>query len=379
MKKKLKVLHLPTSVGGNPQGISKFMNKLGLNSETLIFKKTIFNYQADKIIQKRNHSRVIAEIKRFLYLKYVFDYDVIFFNYGTTLFHQYPSDGFASESYLARSLFTIFRFYMFLMQRIEIFLLKIFNRKLIIQYQGGDARQGAFQKANFLISIADNVDDSVYSKESDKAKQDQIKFLTNKCDLVYSLNPDIMHVLPKKTKFLPYSSIDLDEWKPIYIKKSAQKLKIGHAPSNRSSKGTELIIKSLNKLKKEGFDFELVLIENLSNQKARTLYESVDVLIDQLYSGWYGGISVELMALGKPIMVYLRESDFRFIPKQMVRDFPFLRINVNTIENDLKSLLTMNRDKLLEIGYKSRIYVEKWHDPRKVVRKINNDIYKLFR
>ena len=78
---------------------------------------------------------------------------------------------------------------------------------------------------------------------------------------------------------------------------------IGHAPSHRAVKGTNLIIDALNSLKKKGFSFELVLIEGLSNSEARKKYETVDVLVDQLFAGWYGGLAVEAMALGKPVLV----------------------------------------------------------------------------
>ena len=71
-------------------------------------------------------------------------------------------------------------------------------------------------------------------------------------------------------------------------------------------KGTNLIIDALNSLKEKGFSFELVLIEGLSNSEARKKYETVDVLVDQLFAGWYGGLAVEAMVHWANQFAYLR-------------------------------------------------------------------------
>ena len=101
---------------------------------------------------------------------------------------------------------------------------------------------------------------------------------------------------------------------PKYINSDHRPIRFGHAPSHRGVKGTDLIIEAFDKLKISHSSFEFILIENLSHSDAMKAYESIDVLIDQLFAGWYGGIAVELMSLGKPVISYIRESDLRFIP-----------------------------------------------------------------
>ena len=81
-------------------------------------------------------------------------------------------------------------------------------------------------------------------------------------------------------------------------------LRIGHAPTHRLVKGTDVIIRSINLLKKK-YDFEFILIEGLKNIEAKNQYKKIDVLIDQLFHGWYGGLAVEAMALGKPVISYI--------------------------------------------------------------------------
>jgi len=50
------------------------------------------------------------------------------------------------------------------------------------------------------------------------------------------------------------------------------------------------------------------------------LSETADLLVDQLLTGWYGAVAVEMMALGKPVVCYLREDDLKFIDSRMRAD-----------------------------------------------------------
>ena len=87
-------------------------------------------------------------------------------------------------------------------------------------------------------------------------------------------------------------------------------------------KGTHLLIRVIENLRAEGLDFNFVLIENLSHAEAIERFKEIDVLIDQLLIGWYGGLSVECMALSKVVMCYLRDDDLGFIPKEMKNEIP---------------------------------------------------------
>ncbi len=62
------------------------------------------------------------------------------------------------------------------------------------------------------------------------------------------------------------------------------------------------------------------MIENLTHEEALNEYSKIDVLVDQLLAGWYGGLAVEVMSLGKPVVAYIREEDLDFIPKKMKED-----------------------------------------------------------
>ena len=239
--------------------------------------------------------------------------------------------------------------------------------RIIIQYQGDDARQGDFCKRNFEITAANHVKDSYYNPESDAFKRQQIRLLCEQADYVFALNPDLLHVLPRKARFLPYSHKNLINFTAKPISARQGKLTIGHAPSHRDVKGTHLLIRVIENLRAEGLDFNFVLIENLSHAEAIERFKEIDVLIDQLLIGWYGGLSVECMALSKVVMCYLRDDDLGFIPKEMKNEIPIININEYTLEQKLRILLKSSREDLSDLGKRSREFALKWHEPHRVI------------
>lgn len=260
------------------------------------------------------------------------------------------------------------------MQKVELALLRALKKVVFIQYQGDDARQGDYCLSHFEISPAQRVEPGYYTAEKDELKRKQIETLTGLARKTYALNPDLLHVLPPNAEFLPYSHIALDEWTPNYNQFEDRPLRFGHAPTHRRAKGTDLILEAADKLQKSGYEFELDLVEGLSNQEAKKRYTAIDVLIDQLYAGWYGGLAVEAMALGKPVLVYIREGDLGFIPEQMRNDLPFVQVTPSTIEAGMKRVLEMPKEELLSLARRSRAFVERWHDPIEIAKRIKSDM-----
>ena len=56
-------------------------------------------------------------------------------------------------------------------------------------------------KKNFSINIADNVDELYYSSSTDKMKRKQIELYGKVSSKIYSLNPDLLHVLLRILSF----------------------------------------------------------------------------------------------------------------------------------------------------------------------------------
>lgn len=378
MAKSYKITHLPTAVGGNPQGISRHLNKIcGLKSKTIELEKNKYGYQSDEIVYGVNDGLIKKEIKKFFAIKYVLGCDIVFFNYGRSLFAPTPGVSVVvSGPLVSKVLLIIYNLYQLAMQRLELSMLRLLRKRIFVQYQGDDARQGDFTQEKFEINIASAAGPLYYNAVSDRLKRNQIKLFDRYAEKIYALNPDLLHCLSERAEFLPYSHIDLSDWTPIYTQLEKRKLRIGHAPSHRGVKGTDLVIKAVNNINKHGSVLDFVLIENLSNEEARAVYETVDVVVDQLFAGWYGALAVEAMALGKPVVCYVRESDLVFLPEAMRLELPIIRADPSNIEDVLRWLVSLSREGLYDVARRSRQYVEKWHDPDIIAQRIFKDIIK---
>ena len=358
----MRVLHLPTAVGGNPPGLSRELRALGIDSEVWTLSQNYLEYPVDRVIAGERDGRVVRLLKMLGAGRYVFGrWDVVHFNYGSTLFSTWYSDtgrrGAGRVFELALNAAAV------VAQRIEVGILRLRRIPIFVHYQGDDARQGDYSLEHFPISIATQVDATYYTPRTDAFKRRQIAYLARRSAGMFAVNPDLMNVLPESAVFTPYGHVAVGEWTPSFPALDDRPLVFAHAPSNRRVKGTDLILEALQQLASEGYRFEIDLIEGVDNATALERYRAADVVIDQLYAGWYGGVALEAMAMGKPVVVYLRDSDFRFLPPAMEAELPFFRATPSTIVDDLRAVLDLPRADLIARARASRAYAERWHDP----------------
>lgn len=356
MKKALKVIHLPASTGNNALYLN-YAERKKISSHMLIYesdKDYVNKKKADYIIKNRESLLIKIIVVAFTFLKLILRHNIFHYNNGMTLTSTHVS--------------FLFRFRMHL----ELSILKIFRKKIVVTFQGSDSRQADFCRKNYEITYFNN---EYYDKLIlyDQNKRKKIEIFNKYADLIYTINPDLMNVLPKRTCFRPYTKLDYRTINPVYSSyEHGEKIIICHAPTRRHIKGTDIIIKAINRLKQEGFLIEFHLIENLPNEVAMDYYKKSHLVIDQLYVGWYGGLAVESMALGKPVMCYIRESDLMHIPKPMKLDLPIITTEPKNFYKDLKKTI-LNKKDLKNIALKSREFIENWHDIYSIADQIIND------
>lgn len=372
--KTIRVLHCPDIVGGNPANLARAERKLGLQSWAITFRQTVFSYPIDEVLLKPSDGVWAYFTNMFKLLwKALRNYDVIHYNFGKTII---PYVTLRKETtglliwLLGKVFFPFFRM-------IDLPILHSAGKGILVTFQGDDVRQGDYCLRNFRISTAHFVEPDYYTTRSDVAKRKLITKFDQYADFIYYLNPDLGYILPERAKFMPYAHVDLNEWEIIPFPNNPRPLVV-HAPSHRGIKGTDIILQAVKQLKKEGADFDFQLVEGLKNKEAREVYERADLLIDQLYAGWYGGLSVELMALGKPVMCYIRESDLKFIPKAMRMELPIIMVTSDTLQSILFTWLTEKKQDLPSLGIQSRFFVEKWHNPLKIASQLREDYLYCF-
>ena len=365
----MKVLHAPSSTGGNPQALSLALRRLGVDSRSLVVSQNYLAYPADLVLHEPGNSILIREFRRIkAIIMQLPRCDVVHYNAGTTIASAYAIE-FKFTDGIRGLLRQIYAAYLRGLQRLELAYVKWLGKTVFVTFQGDDARQGDYCQKHYAITFANQVEPGYYCHTSDAFKRRSISRFSEIAHLIYSVNPDLLNVLPDGSRFIPYGHVFLDEWVPAYTQAHSEPLRVLHAPSHRAVKGTDLILSALDELKRQGFEFELLLVEGMSNEKARQVYVRADILVDQLFAGWYGGLAVELMALGKPVIAYIRDDDLGYIDPLMRRELPIAQATPNTITDVLRRIMETPRQDLVAWGRRSREFVERWHDPIRIAEK----------
>lgn len=370
----LRVLHCPTTTGGHPQGLAKAERSWGLDSTSVAFFQNYLKYESDRFLYDKQESKLVQQLKCWNFLvSEARHFDIIHYNAGTGILPW----GFAAAWVKRKEPGgTFFRVYCRLCAAVENRLLR--TKVIAVTFQGDDARQGDRCLENYELSIAHAAYGTYYTQDQDELNRARVRRFGEVADLIYALNPDLLRVLPPRAKFLPYAHLRPQEWKQI-IKAPEAKPVIVHAPSNRTAKGTQEIINAVSKLQAEGVKCELVLVEQTANADAMEIYRRADLIIDQLLAGWYGGFAVEAMALGKPVVCYIRQEDLQFVPIRMAQTLPIINATPDSIYSVLKQWLMVKRNELPERGHLSRDYIEEWHDPEIIARGLASDYQQVFR
>jgi glycosyltransferase involved in cell wall biosynthesis len=157
--------------------------------------------------------------------------------------------------------------------------------------------------------------------------------------------------------------IDLDYW-PEQSPVQRDIPHILHVPSRRGTKGTDMILEGIERLRAEGLAFEFSLLEGVSHDEARTAIQRADVVIDNLITGDYELVSIETMASNRVALAYRLTPSLVTFP-----DAPVFNIDPDTFVDRLGGLIR-DRDMRVSLAARGREYVAKHHEAMGVARKL---------
>lgn len=336
----MKVIHFPTSTGGMSWELAQGEKKLGLDSRVFYKNNNWLAYPCDFSLGWCGNSALYTIRKAQTAYDFSKTYDVFHMNFGSSLidFPQYHLD------YLDLLLYR--------------------NKKVCMTYNGCDARQKYKRIKQTEISpchFDECYDGICMDGKQDTMKARRIKKLSRHGVTMFALNPDLLNFLPENAVFLPYA---IDESKIVRKKYQIKdKIKIIHAPTQRAVKGTDDVLKAVSQIEHAyPGAVEFRLIEKVKHEEAMKLYQEADLIIDQLRSGWYGGLAMETMSMGIPAIAYINESDLRHIPPKMAEDCLETVINAdgNTLFSVLENIIN-NTQLLYQKHQASMEYVHRWH------------------
>lgn len=173
------------------------------------------------------------------------------------------------------------------------------------------------------------------------------------------------------TLMLAHFSIDTDTVRPVPTPRATgQPFRILHAPNHRFVKGTVFFQQAVAELRAEGIPVELQIVERVPNETVRAAIASADLIADQLIVGWYAMFALEAMAMGKPVLCFLRPDLvelYRTKGLMAAEDPPVVRCSPRDVK-DVIRYWAMHQDELTAMGESSRRFVEKHHSLEAVGR-----------
>lgn len=302
----MKILHIG-DVAGVPQNIAQVQRELGYESDVLSYKKHPFGYKTDFYYPIKSKFPYHYVKRFFIFLKLFNNYDVYHFHGGTLL----PKG-------------------------IDSILWKVLKKKLIVHHHGSELR---FKGEKYI-----------YSKFADR---------------ILVSTPDLLEWSPNGI-WIP-NPVDIRKYKFVEPNLQTHKLRILHAPSSRKIKGTEYVMQAIDKLKKDGYDTEFILLENVSHDEVIRQLKTVDIVIDWINPnfGIYGVFSIEAMCMGKPVLCYIRKD----LMDKYYHNLPILNTGPESIYENIIKLIE-NPQQRVELGIKSRQYVEEIHDSSVIVKRL---------
>jgi hypothetical protein len=241
----------------------------------------------------------------------------------------------------------------FLLKWLEFPLLKLAGKKIIFSAFGSDVRlENTTRKLGKYHAYLDFDHQEIEEKYgSDKKIRQMVGYCLRYANAALSMG-DMTEYTPNSINNTFYWPLDPSKITPVY-ESGNPKVRIIHSTHHPRYKGTRFLLETLDRLRREGCDFEYVYVTDVGNEEARRLYATADIFAEQFIIGWHGFTAVEMMALGKPVLCYIRKKEY--LPNWT--KCPIVNTNPDNLYENLKTLIE-NKELRLELGRKGREYVE---------------------
>ncbi|WP_309121818.1 glycosyltransferase family 4 protein [Paenibacillus sp.] len=327
----MKVLHLP--YGGQMVTLCAALRDIGVEATACHFERSNFRFQADLCLHLQDVPPSGREaVRREFFRRAAAEFDVFHFHCGLTFF---PDHG-------------------------DLELLKALGKKVVMQHRGSDVRR---------LSLARDFGNpyvEVKTRDERRIEADLRK-----------LSARIDHAIVADYELLPYvqdfykevhvirQAIRLERFEPRYPSIDVEAPLVVHAPSHPIVKGTMYVSNAMWRLERGGVPVRYRLLRRAPHEEAIRLYGEADIVVDQLRIGSFGILSLEGMALGKPVVCYIRDGLAETYPEGL----PIANADPRTVYDVLRELIASPKRRL-ELGRQGRAYIEKHHDSLRIARQL---------
>jgi glycosyltransferase involved in cell wall biosynthesis len=304
--KRLRVVHCPVNMGSIGWTNVQMLRRKGVDARLVLFEpRRLRPYEVD-IVLNRPKGFVRRQLVQFRALARLLpETDVFHFYFGLTLVPK----------------------------SVQFPILKAFRKKSVFHFLGSDIRR----KTPEELAYARRADAQIVGS------YDALRWV-----------PDA-EVVPV--------GLDLAKYQPV-PPAANRRVRVVHATTSRAKKGTEAVIAACERL---GTDLDVV--ENVRHDEALERYRRADIVVDQFNAGWYGVFAIEGMALGKPVVGYLRDEPREQTERAFGVKVPIVSTTKETLAERLQPLVKSAEERQ-RIGAASRAYAERVHDGEKIADRL---------
>ena len=216
----------------------------------------------------------------------------------------------------------------------ELLFLKSMGKKVFFAFRGSEVR-------NPYIWREHNPGQPVEFFEAVKGLSKPSQFVSNfvniaslRADEIFVPDEEVQAYVPHAT-VLPRLVFDpVDNKNRTKREADTGKVRILHAPSRQSIKGTSEVVKAVESMKTKGMDVELNLVHGESHSAVLEAMAESDIYIDQLVLGSYGVASLEALAAGS--LPVARISKGAFTNPDLA---PVFNADTTSLEDELTKLV----------------------------------------
>lgn len=284
-----------------------------------------------------------------VFIKAIFSYDAFVFTFGQTM----------TESWL------------------ELFLLRLLNKKIIFIYFGSDVRPPYMDGA----SVQGQINNIVVDRVNNRARRIKRKVCIQEKMADYIVNsPSTAQYqnLPFVNWFsmgVPVSAVDVV---PEKVDCEKNYVRILHSPSNPEAKGTVEIENAIKSLLDKGYAIEFEKITGVANSVVKEKLKWCDFVVDQVYSDTPMAVfAVEAALYRKPTVVagYFAECATELINQKKIP--PSLFVMPEKLELAIEKMITQPEFRV-SLGNDAYAFVRSVWDPAEVgkryLRLLNDDV-----
>ncbi len=306
----LRVTHAPVNTAGIPWENVQALRRKGVDARLVVFERGKLHHEADWSLDRHGPLPQKLAQQFAAFVKLAPRTDIFHFYFGLTLIPK----------------------------SVQFPLLRALGKKSIYHYLGTDIR------GKTPAELA-------YSKRADAeivGSYDALRWVPE------------AHVIPPGLDLRPFTPVPpSDNPRPLVV----------HAPSSRAKKGTQQILATLEQL-----PVDIDIVEGVPHEEARARYARADIVVDQLHAGWHGVFALESMALGKPVVTFLKPDVVEKSAEGYGIRIPIVSATADTLADALRPLIESPALRR-EVGAASRAYVEQGHDIDRIADRLI-DLYR---